>query len=323
MRRLIPVVLLLLAATSFAQDDPGWLYLLSRDRAEIAVVPLSNPDERTTIELDRRGPEALFPTPGGKYVFVTFTGSPEVLLVDSESATIAGSLSFTAGSPESITFSPRGDLAIVRFGDSIAAYDHSGGALTLRTKERIPSAAHPSAAAAVNRRATRLYVATDDGLGYLVADELSLFETVDGGRGVSVWAMAPDYRFLWGVSSDGLVVVDERRARVVGQIEGRFVVEQPVFERTAGAAYVARRDRPEIAVIDDRRFRERAAVELPDTPVGLAGDESRGVWALTESGRLLRYDTAEGRLESIARLPGGFDRLTYVGFKPGGGFACF
>lgn len=320
---LIVLLLVIVPFSAWAQDDPGWIYLLSGDDATITVVPVSDPQARATIDLPIQNPRALYPTPGGKYVFVGFEDSPDLAVVDSESKSVERRLTLDGGRVEAMTFSARGNTAFVRFENAFAAYDHAAGELALReiTRDGIAdvSARHPQAA--VNRRATRVYLSTDDGLGYFEVESLDQFRSVRAPA--DVWAMAPDYRFLWGVSEERVTIVDERRGRVVGRVNGSFVVQPPVFMRTAGEVYLPDAGANRIAIIDDRRFRSRESIALPDRPVAATGDESRGVWTVTVDGNLLRFDTVSRELTSVAALGSVFTDMTYVGFKPDGGFACF
>lgn len=310
------------ASAAWTQQDAGWIYARSSTRQHVVVLPISAPAQPTVIELPME-PSGLYPTPGGKYLFVTYSDSARISLIDAETRDLAYSYELAEGVPLHISFSVQGTKAIVSYADRVAAYDHSQGQLRLSSAGESLYETNPSATVALNRRATRMYRPSSDGLAYFVVEGISRFDTVSTEVETPIWAMAPDYRFLWGIAPGLVTVVDERRMLVVARLRGEFVPVEPAFMRTAGATFVPRSDRAEIAVINDRRFRVKRDLVIPDIAVSLTGDESRGIWILTKRGEILRYDTADQILVPFARLASEYDEIEYVELKPGGGFACF
>ena len=100
------ILMVFIAALGFSQENPSWAYVLSDRGIEILG------DGPAVIPLSRSGSGTLHPTPGGKYVYVSFSNSDEIIVFDVEnrSEEWTFSLGFV---PDRIVFSEMGETAYI------------------------------------------------------------------------------------------------------------------------------------------------------------------------------------------------------------------
>ncbi len=215
------VSMLLPVAAAPAEEEV--VYVLHGESGTMSVVDPTQGRLEGTVELSLPHPQGLHPTPGGKYVFVGFADSPALAVVDVETHEEVDTVELTGATPVDMAFSPMGGSVYIAFegSDKLGVYTHARGRLTPEDSFAFGT---PSAPVLLNRRGTRFY-RSDSGslrIGYVKTRET--IATVDHPGDDTSYAFAPDFRFVWGLSRNGnvLVVLDERRERVVETIRGSF-----------------------------------------------------------------------------------------------------
>jgi DNA-binding beta-propeller fold protein YncE len=297
--------------------------LHSGSKSMSAVDPVSG-TLVATVDLSLPRPNALHPTPGGKYVFVSSSGSPRLAVVDVEAHELVRILQVGREDPVDVAFSPMGGRVFIAYEDSdvVAVYAHSQGSLSADDSFAFGDAGAPIL---FNRRGTRFYRAGGDDLqiGYVKTREL--IATVDHDGAGAEYAFAPDFRFIWGIpqQGDALVVLDERRERVVKTIRGSFR-RQILFNKRGSEAYVLEEAGGAIVVYATRGIREKRRLSLEEPAGLLAIDGNDQLWVAGAGSATLRaLDPETGAVEHSITLSGPTTALSVVGLKPGQGFACF
>jgi len=147
-------VLFFAVAAFAARGQASWLYVLPADGAGLFAVDGSG--NLRSIRLSLGAAAGVFPTPGGKFVFVRHEGSRELTVVDAERLEEHAVITVQQGVPEAVAFAPTGEKAYVSLAGSgrVLVYDHRRGALTFRLERQLGS---PGAPLLLNRRGTRLY----------------------------------------------------------------------------------------------------------------------------------------------------------------------
>ena len=309
---------LLLAAAAAGGADRSFVYLLP-ERGN-AILVMDQNGVRRVVDIGRTGAEAVFPTPGGKYVFVTFQGSSEVAVIDAESQSLNRRFNLTQGIPEQIAFSPTGERAYVSLAGSseVLFFDHRRSVLTLRETRLMGLAGAPLL---LNRRGTRLYRSGSEGLGFYLETTGEIIRSVAAPGGVALWSFSPDFRYLWGVSaSDGsLVVVDERASRLAATLPGPFAAFAPIA--ADDRAYLVSRSGDRLVPVSSRSFLEEKAIAIPGPARSVASTGS-GVWLLVGTD-LVRIELPSGRAASRVAFDQPIRAIVAVTLRPGEGYACF
>lgn len=326
--RIVLGAFILLLAAQAAVAQAQWIYLARG--ADFAVVDPESGDQvgggslRSASFPENPATPEIVPTPGGRYVFFHFRHEDAAVVVDAETHEVVRTLELPEAS-ERIQFSSMGDSLYVettsgRFEFAHRRGDISGG----------PSAAPDLAAGriAFNRRATRIYGERDGELVYALARDGSEVTSVRLRGGPYDWQVSPNFRYLLGTSRDGegMVLVDEARARVVGYIPASFIVGSARFEETSREVLFLGADGGQLVAVDVRRARVSSRTELETDLAGVWQDDEGTLYGLTENARELVLEVAgEARRVSVVSLIPGSGRLAaeLVSLKPGQGFACF
>jgi len=313
------LLLLLLGAAGASGAEKGWVYLLPERGGELLV--LDDGGSVGTVRLGREGATGIFPTPGGKYVFVTFPDA-EVAVVDAEAQALDRRFGLEQGAPEQFLFSPSGDKAYVslRGSSRVLVFSHQRSRLELRGSLSLGIAGAPIT---LNRRGTRLYRSSADGLDFYLETTGETLRRVPLRGGAASWSFSPDYRFLWGVSlADGrLSVVDERSAKLAAEVDGAFAPFEPAA--TNDGAYLVAASRDRLEKIGARTFRPETSIELPGRARDLASPGTGdAVWLLVGE-EIIEIDLGSGKeIRSVS--PGVSIRdIAAVTLRPGEGYACF
>jgi DNA-binding beta-propeller fold protein YncE len=305
----------------------SWIYVLSGHEVD-AVDPASAAVVART-DLGRADADGLYPTPGGKAVFVTHAGAPLLTVVDGETHALQRTIPVEAGVPSGIWFAPEGTPALVslRGSPEVVINDQHAGRLSPRQRVAIGGT---DAALAFNRRGTRIYRADSGGLGFFLERDERLIATVSTGP-ASQWTISPDFRYLWGVREGGFVVVDEQTRRQAADRSLPVAVRPPAFAPNGDSVWLLSSDGRTLYRVSARSFSVIREVSLPGKgDAVIVADGDPWVYA-ADSGTLWRFDARDGGVAATVALPGGpapavprtGRELALAVLRPGEGFACF
>ena len=318
---LVGALLLLPALPAISQSAEGNLYVLLADHLQI--IDPQGGRVLAAIELDD-APTAIYPTPGGKFIFVTHRGSNRLSAIDFETQRVERTIALPPDSePTGLYFSPRGENLYATYADdaTVALFTHKRASFT--PLEQLDLGAGERRTIVFNRRGTRLYLPDEQGLTFYLRKTYEPFRSVRRTEHVDVWAIDPDFRSLWGVGGQGAVVVDERRVRVRKRISGNYVAVEPQFAQRAGRAYLLADGGRRIESYNLRTNKLVATLELPQPAVDITIDNDERLWVIDGSGGLYSSDAQLERLQSVTNLGARPLDLDYVQLQSGEGFACF
>jgi DNA-binding beta-propeller fold protein YncE len=303
----------------------AWVYVLRADRPEILVVDPRTRALAHTVRLSQPDPVRLFPTPGGKFVFVTYRDTDTLSAVDVEAHTESRTFTLDLGRPQELAFSPMGDTVIAGLGGSntVAILGHSRSLLEGTERLEVGSAGTP---ALFNRRATRLYRSSPEGLVIVYRKTGEVISRVSLPHGAMTWAFSPDYRNLWGVALEGagVVVVDEARARVVDTLVQPHRPHAPVFSPDGARVYLIGATGRAVVAVDTRSRRVAGEIAFPTPVDGIAHGTGTELWASSQEGGVLYVaDTRRGQILGRLDLGGPIGQMAWISLKRGEGYACF
>ncbi len=310
------------------QDDlEGGVLALQPDEAAIGVFDPLSGERRGRIEADG-DPGAMVPTPGGVSVFVTRDGSADLRVYSTTNyehettVTLESERLSEDRRPEHLLFSENGDTLFVTWKESpvVSVYAHEMLELELRTEFEIADSFGPVYR---NRRATRLYRKTPDGLAVVYARNGDHIETVEAGA--EHWRFNPSYTHIWGTDSDGgLWVVDERSTEA-RRLDAPPVADvPPVLPSDSDTALVLTADREAVLAFDARSGRALGTIELPTPAAHLAESGAGTVWAVAETGEVTAIDPVGLQVHERLTLEGGAPTAVSASIvQRDGNFACF
>ena len=320
MKRLSIFLLLIFAYSVSAQELPEWVYVLQSDRIVVANVEVGNFDQ--SINLSRSGAARLHGTPGGKYVFVTFGNSKDVAVVDVETHEEVAIVAFDF-EPSHIKFSPMGEKAYItnRYTNEIRVYDHRKAQFTYSSSI---SKGRVGAPVMLNRRGTRLYRSSDDGLMFIYLKTGEVIEEVQIAGFPNTFSIAPDFRTIWAVSErEGeLIIVDESRGRVSRRISLDAAhpadLGTAVFSSSRGVVPTDGK----LVVLNTKNYRVQENLDLQEISQRFVISQDGRIWSLFGTGveTLWMDGETEGALTELGAAT--MD-LAYVVVRSGEGFACF
>lgn len=291
-------------------ENYGLLMTADEGRVLRSIDPESG-DISAEVELDGT-PISIVPTPGGVSVWITFEDRSEIEVYSTDSLEHEATVTPEGAdgrNPEHLTFSETGETLFVTWSGtgSISAYGHEMRELSLRDEFEADGT---EGAVYRNRRATRVFRATEDGaLGVFFAQTGQRMGTVDA-------PLSPDapMRFnenrtvLWGVGRDGVVhAVDEAESDAtrwdIRVSEGHAPVvlrgsNAPVFideERTGLVRMPSWSPdddtEPDSSRSDPERLQIAGSGGVAGTEiVGMEPGPGGGVVLLTDAGELVRID---------------------------------
>ena len=313
-----------------AGELEGGVLVRERDGRAIGVFhPLSG-ERLGTIELEHPV-AAMQPTPGGVSVFLGSGGGPAQLEVFStieyhreavvplerELARAAG-----AREPEHLLFSENGDTLFVTWADSavVSVYSHVMRELELQAEFEIPASFGPLYR---NRRATRLYRRTPDGLAVVFARNGERIDTV--AVEAELWRFNPSYTHLWGVDGTGGVWLVEERSMAPRRIDAPAVAAlAPVLPSETGTALLLSAGGDEVLAFEARSGRPLGSIELPAPAAHLAESGAGSVWAVGEDGGVTVIDPIARQVLDRLQLDGGAPAAVVSSIvQREGSFACF
>ncbi len=104
----------------------------------------------------------------------------------------------------------------------------------------------------LNRRGTRFYRRSPDGLAVVYARTNRIIKNVTFPNGSMVRALSPDFRYLWGIGleKEVVVVIDEKKARLVKTLD--LAGRQGSFCRRSRRLGKCGQDRPAGRAPEDR-----------------------------------------------------------------------
>ena len=310
---LIAILILLLPLSAVANEK---LFLLQGSQL-YSLDPLSG----SLLENREVGDANLIqPTPGGKYIFVinTETGLGEA--IDFENLAEAKPLDFSIHAPlQGLSFSPMGHEIYIQSNQGIHTWNHKAGVVS--PGETLP---YPSIQGkpAFNSRGTRIYLPRQRALEYGLLSNGSILRTITIPKGIENWVTAPGGRFLWGSGPGGLVIVDERRNRVVENFPWKDV-SPPIFDGAEHYAWILADSGKALQRLNIRRPQPQIVQEFPFSVQGPAPVEgTQGVWVATNQNLLfIANESEEKRLPLPEESP--VKALLTLQLKPNQGFACF
>jgi len=318
--RALVVALLVGLAAAAARPDQRWIYVLPQDGSGVLAVDATG--QVREIQLSRTGAAGIYPTPGGKFVFVRHEGSTDLSVIDAELLSEHGTVSMPEV-PDGLAFAPTGEKVYITLAksSSVLVFDHKRALLTARAVRDLGS---PGAPLLLNRRGTRLYRSGGRGLGFYVESTGEIIRSVQPGAGEGTWAFSLDYRQIWGVPLAGgpATVIDERSGSVTRTLPGPFAAVRPLFSRDGSKVLLSAASRERILVVSSRTLREESSIAFPEHIEGLAAGDGDAIWVLSGK-QLHRLDLAPGRVSLTVTLPRAGRALAAVVLRPGEGFACF
>ncbi|MBT3275935.1 MAG: hypothetical protein HN368_22495 [Spirochaetales bacterium] len=312
--------LFLLFACSQVFGSDNWVYVLLED--SIHVFNSDSTEYAGEIELSRSGAVKLFPTPGGKYVFITFRSSSEVAVIDAESRSLTGFVTFPVY-PQTITFAEMGKRAFVSDSGSgdVYLYSHKQADFQL---DGVVEKGSRSESVLANRLGTRIYRPDEKSIEFIYLKDYSTLARIALPESVGALSLSPDYRTIWivGQSEGKLIVIDEERRRVAKRVKGSFASETPAYWNRL--AVLLNSDRMGFTLFSTRTFRESDTRALIEPSLGIALSESGELWSLTAGGVEINSvddsDSGERISVSYGSLP---KDIKAVVLRSGEGFACF
>ncbi len=320
---LLSLIFIFLNATLFATGESGWIYVLNRNDNEISVIEPGEKRLVSRIPLSGQGPTGIYPAPSGKYLFITFKGSELISVVDTEEQKEIKTFTAENIKPETITFSPMGDWVYMTHSTSneITVFRHKK--LVLEAADNFPlgTAGTPIV---LNRRGTRFYRSSPDGLAVVYAKTNRIIKNVTFPNGSMTWAFSPDFRYLWGIGleKEVVVVIDEKKARLVKTLDLAGRPQAPIFSADGRKVFLIYK--AGVRVIDTRAYKQTKEIPFPDSIDSLAYDDNGLLWAGSSAGRAL-FAVDPAAPESVVRidLPGEPLKIVFVKLKKGEGYACF
>ncbi len=307
----------------------SFLDLLDVGRTDSAGLDRNENLART--DLGRADADGVYPTPGGKAVFITHSRASIFTVVDGETHAVQRTIAVDAGVPSGIWFAPEGTPAFVSLSGSrdVVVNDQHAGQLSPRQRVAIGGT---DGALAFNRRGTRIYRADSGGLGFFLERDSSAIATVATAP-ASQWTFGPDFRLLWGVRDGGFVVVDEQTRKQAADRSLPVLARPPAFSPNGDSAWFLSKDGRTLYRVSARSFATIREVSLPPGGRGdavIVVDGAPWVYA-ADAGTLWRLDARDGKVTATIALPGGpapavprtGRELALAVLRPGEGFACF
>jgi DNA-binding beta-propeller fold protein YncE len=320
-------LLVLAAAGARVGALESWISALS-GREVVAIDPATGAVAART-DLGRADADGIYPTPGGKAVFITHSEAPIFTVLDGETHKVRHTITVEAGIPAGIWFAPDGDPAYVSIrGSSIVVVnEHRAGRLV--PAQRL-DAGGTDPSIAFNRRGTRFYRADPGGVAFFLESSRNRFATVETAAATH-WSFAPDFRFLWGIRDGGFVVVDEQGRRQAADRLLPVLPRAPAFSENGQSVWFVAKDGGSVYRVSARNFALVRQAGLPGRAeaIVVAGNEP---WVYApEAGALWRLDPNDGALRTTIALPGGpapagprsGREIAVSVLRPNEGFACF
>jgi len=298
-----------------ARSVDGGVLALSSDGREIAVLSPFDGELLGIIELEHEA-SRITPTPGGVSVFVSFVGRDELRVYSTTEYELQETISFDGRVPEHLLFSENGETLFVSYLDVpvISVFNHSMRTLDLSFEFELAGSYGPVYR---NRRATRLYRATPDGLAVVFAANGEVIETLavsaaelGFNRDYShIWALESDQRpatsiSLRQVSTTGVPLLIEERTGSTRRVE-TMVRTGPVFASEQGqvsalgqAAFLSAVG-DQVLFFDSRSGEQESVLELPFAAELLIDSGVGTLWALESEGRLAVIDPARGSVRQV------------------------
>ena len=324
---LLLVPFLFISAILFPQSTgkSGWIYILMKDSSELSIIDIEDGKVVKIISLDGGKPDAIFPTPGGKFVFVTYVDSPFVSAVDAEDQEVYRNFRLDYQGPPAFTFSPMGETvyATEPGTNRITVFGHSRSHLDEKLKF---SVGEPDTTGIFNRRGTRYFRSNTKGLAVIYAKTQEVIEEIGFQGGPMVWNFSPDYRYLWGagISGNKVVVIDESRSKVQKELDIEIFPTQPTFSADGNRVYFISSSGDRILVINGRRHELEKEIEFSSPIDGITIDGDDNLWVMSSaSGSIIKVDGRSLDVSDRIELNAPAKQIKYVTLKKGEGFACF
>ncbi len=306
----------------------SWLYAVRGEQYAVLDPQSGDTVHSGILSVDGYTPSAgaevtIVPTPGGRYVFFHIPSDDVAVVVDAESHQPARVVALPDG-VQSLQFSSMGDTAyLLRDGDRVAVPHRRG---ELESEQSAGPELAPGLVA-FNRRATRVFGQQGRDLIYARAAGGDPIADVSVGNEVHDWYISPNFRYLLGAaqSGDGLVLVDEQRARVTGRVREEIVPRSVGFSDSSREffALLAGNGGSTIIVGDVPRARIRDRLELDRSAVRLFRDTDGAFFVLYTDGSVGIGAGSDAERIATTGIDGGASDLALVVLKPGQGFACF
>lgn len=318
----------------------GGVLALSSNGRELAVLSPYDGGLLGTIELEYEASH-ITPTPGGVSVFVSFVGRDELWVYSTTQYELQEVISFGGRVPEYLLFSENGETLFVSYVDVpvISAFNHSMRRLDLSFEFEVPGSYGPLYR---NRRATRLYRATPEGVAVIFTASGEVVETIT--VGVSELAFNHDHTHIWTIATDlspaasmavrqesqtGVPLLIEERSGSMRRID-ELVRTGPVFANTQRetpgseqAAFLSAAG-DGVLFFDSRTGEQEGMLELPFVANELLESGVGSIWAVDSEGRLAVIDPVRGSVRQIGQRHMVAARVLMGSVvQTDGNFACF
>jgi DNA-binding beta-propeller fold protein YncE len=322
-KKTLPALLFFLSVSLLAMGDSGWIYSLNQVDAQIYVIDVDRREFISSIPLGGDAPNGLFPTPGGKFVFVTFLDSGLVSVVDVEKHREVKTFIMEEGTPGFFTFSTMGQELYVTWplSEEIRVYHHQRSELEFKEGFQLGMANAPIL---LNRRGTRIYRSSTEGLEVVYLKTKEIIKTLPLSGGARVWSFSPDYRYLWGVNNHGIVVVDEPKLRTLKTITAASKSHAAVFSKDGKKVFLIEKSGKRVVVFNKKASDRVGEIPFQDIIDSMALAENGTLWTgSSETRALFTVDTDTLEITGRVDLPGKPVQIRYVTLKKGEGYACF
>jgi DNA-binding beta-propeller fold protein YncE len=319
----LPALGLFLFVSLWAFGDSGWIYALNQGDAGIYVIDVDTGELISSIPLGGKAPNGLFPTPGGKFVFVTSMDSELVSVVDVEKHQEVKTFIMEGGIPGIFTFSSMGQEVYVTrpLSEEIRVYLHQRSVLEMEERFSLGIAGAPIL---LNRRGTRVYRSSAEGLEVVYLKTKEIIKTLTISGGARIWSFSPDYRYLWGVGADGIVVVDEPKLRTLKTVMVTPKPHAAVFSQDGKKAFLIEKSGRRVVVLNKKASDVAGEISFGDFIDSMALAENGTLWiGSSQTSALYTLDTDTLEITGRVDLPGIPIQIRYVTLKKGEGYACF
>ena len=234
-------------------------------------------------------------------------------------------MSLQTENAQSLSFSPMGEWIYVAHArtNEVTALSHKRLQLEEHERFRIGNA---DTQILFNRRGTRFYRSGPKGLEIGYTKTNKVIKSIDFRLGPMDWAFSPDFRYLWGLArnNDSLVVVDERKARLVKTVNISHRAGAPVISADGKRVFVIAESGRSVIIINSRSYKVVDEMGFPAPIDGIALDENGLLWAGSAAAQsVYAVDTATGTAKAPIALGEKPRQILYIRLKSGGDYACF
>jgi DNA-binding beta-propeller fold protein YncE len=176
----------------------------------------------------------------------------------------------------------------------------------------------------LNRRGTRIYRSSAEGLEVVYLKTKEIIKTINLSNGARTWSFSPDYRYLWGVNRDGIIVVDEPKLRTLKTVTAAPKFHAAVFSPDGKKVFLIEKSGQSIVVLNKKASDIVGEISFQEFIDSITLTENGTLWAgSSQTNTLFMVDTDTLDIIGTVELPGKTVQFRYVTLKKGEGYACF